>query len=99
MASFLMVYAEYCNGYLQVVGIYREMRKNKKLLTFIDARQAETGQGLSLSDYLIMPVQRIPRYVLLLKVMRWLLLINDAKLLTIFLGIIEEYFFGSSRLC
>lgn len=67
MASFLMIYSEYCNGYPQAIATFRELRKNEDLAGFFQQCQANTGLKLTLGDFLIMPVQRIPRYVMLLK--------------------------------
>ena len=66
--DYLKMYTMYVNNYNDSVKEVAECRrKHPKFAEFLDAaRYSETCNGLDLTSYLIMPVQRIPRYVLLL---------------------------------
>jgi hypothetical protein len=65
-ADFLKMYSDYLNKYMAVMTIINEQRTNRKFQDFLAKARQATG-GMDLMSYLIMPVQRIPRYVLLLK--------------------------------
>ena len=67
-ADYLKMYTMYVNNYNQSVKEVAECRKkNPKFGEFLDTtRYTEECKGLDITSYLIMPVQRIPRYVLLL---------------------------------
>jgi hypothetical protein len=69
-APFLKTYTEYCNSFETSAQVLRETRKaNHRFddyLRKLEVQHKATG-GLALSHYLIMPVQRIPRYSLLLR--------------------------------
>eukprot|EP01129_Flabellula_baltica_P007791 TRINITY_DN3044_c1_g2_i1.p1 TRINITY_DN3044_c1_g2~~TRINITY_DN3044_c1_g2_i1.p1 ORF type:complete len:457 (+),score=75.74 TRINITY_DN3044_c1_g2_i1:51-1421(+) len=70
MAPLFKLYIQYVNDFPQMnerwVVVRNDYEKNK-MLSMLDRKfQFEYGQGLVLEDYLIMPIQRIPRYVLLL---------------------------------
>lgn len=67
-ADFLKMYTQYLNGYPRSLQCINDNRGNKKFQAFLaDKRKA---CGLDLMSYLIMPVQRIPRYELLLREMK-----------------------------
>jgi len=65
MADFLKMYTQYINGYDLAMETINKLSKKSKFRKFLQATQTSVGQ--SLMSFLIMPVQRIPRYVLLLK--------------------------------
>jgi len=65
MADFLKMYTQYVNSYDVAMTTMHRLNKKKKFKAFLDKQQAAAAQGLM--SFLIMPVQRIPRYVLLLK--------------------------------
>ncbi|KAJ1721334.1 hypothetical protein LPJ53_004135 [Coemansia erecta] len=62
------VYKRYINGYQHALAASRELEaKNPLYAAFLQrAREHEECRKLGISDLLIMPVQRIPRYTLLL---------------------------------
>ncbi|KAJ1801275.1 hypothetical protein LPJ59_000424 [Coemansia sp. RSA 2399] len=62
------VYKRYINGYQHALASSRELEaKNPLYEAFLQrAREREECKKLGISDLLIMPVQRIPRYTLLL---------------------------------
>ncbi|KAJ2869275.1 hypothetical protein GGH93_006207 [Coemansia aciculifera] len=62
------VYKRYINGYQHALVMSRELEaKNPLYAAFLQrAREREECRKLGISDLLIMPVQRIPRYTLLL---------------------------------
>ncbi|KAJ2721096.1 hypothetical protein GGI07_004201 [Coemansia sp. Benny D115] len=62
------VYKRYINGYQHALASSRELEaKNPLYSAFLQrAREREECRKLDISDLLIMPVQRIPRYTLLL---------------------------------
>jgi len=65
MADFLKMYTQYVNGYENAMSVINTLNKKKGFKKFLEKKQATIGQ--SLMSFLIMPVQRIPRYVLLLR--------------------------------
>jgi hypothetical protein len=70
-------YASYCNNYDNVDSKIRELQKNKQFSEFLKTqRTSKPARGYDLLSLLIMPIQRIPRYNLLLKE----LLSNTSKL-------------------
>jgi len=67
-ADFLKMYTQYLNGYEQSIEILTNHSKNKKFQAFLaEKRDSDLCKGLDIMSYLIMPVQRIPRYELLLR--------------------------------
>mmetsp|Transcript_2262 Transcript_2262/g.5167 ORF Transcript_2262/g.5167 Transcript_2262/m.5167 type:complete len:532 (+) Transcript_2262:1670-3265(+) len=65
MADFLKMYTQYVNGYENAMSTIHKLNKKKAFRKFLEEKQNSIRQGLM--SFLIMPVQRIPRYVLLLK--------------------------------
>ena len=63
--DFLRIYIPYVNGYSEAMQALQTLQDNKRWLKF--AAEKKQAMGLDLMSYLIMPVQRIPRYELLLK--------------------------------
>jgi len=79
-APFLKIYSDFCNGYESVLNQVRTLRKeNAKFESFMARAENDIKKngGQSLAGYLIMPIQRIPRYTLLL---RELLKVSDRTL-------------------
>jgi len=65
-APFLKTYTAYTNQFYNISEALRVLRlKNKELNEFLNNQSKDAGQ--TLESFLIMPVQRIPRYNLLLK--------------------------------
>eukprot|EP01113_Clastostelium_recurvatum_P035747 TRINITY_DN5015_c0_g1_i2.p1 TRINITY_DN5015_c0_g1~~TRINITY_DN5015_c0_g1_i2.p1 ORF type:complete len:810 (-),score=195.49 TRINITY_DN5015_c0_g1_i2:112-2541(-) len=69
IASFLKIYSQYCSNYTEALKVLMECKKNPKWVKFYDElkKKNDTLQMAGLEDYLIRPVQRIPRYNLLLQ--------------------------------
>jgi hypothetical protein len=66
------MYLEYMTNYQGMIAMLDTLRKQKKFQSFQEAmvedmNKTSKGTALDLVSYLIMPVQRVPRYVLLLK--------------------------------
>jgi len=62
------MYTAYSNKYEEAINTLNTMvKKNEKFAALLRDQQAQSGTSLSLSDLLIMPIQRVPRYSLLLK--------------------------------
>ena len=65
--AFLKMYTKYINEYNQSVQTLNDLvASNKKVADFLEQKRSKCN-GLDVMSFLIMPVQRIPRYVLLLK--------------------------------
>lgn len=75
-SDFFRLYIPYLNGYERCLTTFNELRKHKKFSDWLNtdvrnrlkehAAASGTSQ-LDLLSYMIQPVQRVPRYVLLLK--------------------------------
>ncbi|KAJ6240749.1 protein tag-52-related [Anaeramoeba flamelloides] len=64
----MLVYTTYVNRYSSFDSIIREnITKNEKLKKFLSEKKLQSDLKLGLFDLLISPVQRIPKYSLLLK--------------------------------
>lgn len=61
-------YTDFLNGYERIIDAINQLQKNKKFVAALNEVRAQLRQdgGLELMSYMIMPVQRVPRYVLLL---------------------------------
>jgi len=68
-APFFKMYITYCNSHQKAVNELRKLLKKKSLFKdFVEsARKYPRTKGLDIESFLIMPIQRIPRYTLLLK--------------------------------
>jgi hypothetical protein len=67
MTPFLKMYAEYSRNYEHSVALLAKLCATRKdFRQFIENQRQKHQDSLHLTDYLIMPVQRIPRYKLLL---------------------------------
>ncbi|KAL6056099.1 FYVE, RhoGEF and PH domain-containing protein 3 [Balamuthia mandrillaris] len=72
LASFipyLKIYTRYVNNHTEATAMLAELTNtNKKFKTFLQERiESPECNGLALNSYLIMPIQRLPRYELLMK--------------------------------
>ena len=69
MAHFLRVYPKYINQYDEAMNLLRTLTESKsKFAKFLEKQSTiEECNNLCLQDFLIAPVQRIPRYRLLLR--------------------------------
>eukprot|EP01130_Rhizamoeba_saxonica_P003837 TRINITY_DN1590_c0_g1_i3.p1 TRINITY_DN1590_c0_g1~~TRINITY_DN1590_c0_g1_i3.p1 ORF type:complete len:405 (+),score=79.36 TRINITY_DN1590_c0_g1_i3:1107-2321(+) len=69
MTKYLRVYTDYITNYDFALRKFSDLRKNNKKLdaTVQEIETASCFNGLSFSSLLIMPVQRIPRYNMLLQ--------------------------------
>ncbi len=66
MKSFLQVYVGYSENYPKAMQVYEAiMARNSKTRKILKAAEKEAGNVLE--AFLILPIQRIPRYILLLK--------------------------------
>ena len=65
MAFYLKSYTQYVNHYQNVVQMLAKKKGDKQLQNFLDGLKPQQ-QGKGIKDYMIMPVQRIPRYEMLL---------------------------------
>lgn len=71
LGPFLKTYKTYCDNYDKAIAVYERIRAKKSLASFFKGAEAACG-GFTLPFFLIMPVQRIPRYMLLLRVSSYL---------------------------
>eukprot|EP00474_Spongospora_subterranea_P010509 CRZ10967.1 hypothetical protein [Spongospora subterranea] len=66
--DFLKMYTTFISTYDKVVRLLGQMRKSSKFTRFLDeTRMHVECKGLDLMSFMIMPIQRIPRYELLLR--------------------------------
>lgn len=68
-ASFLAAYKEFINNFDHSADTVKKLlESDKRFRSFVEkARSDPRCEGLNLSSLMIMPVQRVPRYILLLK--------------------------------
>lgn len=65
--DFLKVYTSYVNNYNGTINMIHEISKHPKVADILkECRQNPLTSGLDIQSFLIMPIQRIPRYVLLI---------------------------------
>jgi hypothetical protein len=74
MGDFLRVYASYISNYSKASQTLKECKQNKKFVEFLQAvsknnEKKSQSVGFELNNLLITPVQRIPRYIMLLKML------------------------------
>ena len=65
-APYLKMYTKYVADYTPAMQTVNALSKNEGFAKFLK-KQRSVSEGMDLMSFLIMPVQRIPRYVLLLK--------------------------------
>ena len=58
-----MIYTKYIADYNEILDIFAQNRTNERLKSFLASRRKERKP---LTNYLVAPIQRIPRYILLL---------------------------------
>jgi hypothetical protein len=66
-ADFLKMYTQYLNGYETSMSVINTLSGSKQFKQFLESRRQDPEVTLDLMSYLILPVQRIPRYELLLR--------------------------------
>ena len=71
-ANFLKIYITYLNGYEASLSAITSLRSHRRFQEFLHRMRERLNEIsiLDLTSYLIMPVQRVPRYVLLLSEIR-----------------------------
>lgn len=69
ISNFLKIYTQYCSNYSEAMRILSECKKQTKFKKFLDElkKKCHDIEHRGLEDYLIRPVQRVPRYYLLLQ--------------------------------
>lgn len=65
LAPFFKLFGSHAVGYTSALQVHRRLKNNEKFNQFI--AEAEFGSGHILDSILIAPIQRVPRYELLLK--------------------------------
>jgi len=74
-SKFFLLYIQYSNGYMEATQKVETLRMGKRFRTFLEDQKEGRGtvpaapnmQVQDISSYLIMPIQRVPRYELLLR--------------------------------
>eukprot|EP00211_Chloroparvula_japonica_P000934 CAMPEP_0119124558 /NCGR_PEP_ID=MMETSP1310-20130426/4148_1 /TAXON_ID=464262 /ORGANISM="Genus nov. species nov., Strain RCC2339" /LENGTH=1066 /DNA_ID=CAMNT_0007114535 /DNA_START=108 /DNA_END=3305 /DNA_ORIENTATION=+ len=66
IANFLKTYTQYVTDYTKIQSVLAGYKRNVEVQTFIENLRPE-GERRGLKDFLIMPVQRIPRLKLMLE--------------------------------
>jgi len=61
-------YSHFINNFVQAKDAIRQASTRPQFTKYIEQCTQKHREKLTLSDLLIMPVQRIPRYVLIIKV-------------------------------
>ncbi|KAF2078632.1 hypothetical protein CYY_000003 [Polysphondylium violaceum] len=68
IADFLKVYTSYVQNYNSSLETLEELKKKEKFLNLLnECREAPAVKNFDITAFLIMPVQRVPRYYLLLQ--------------------------------
>lgn len=65
----MKLYAEYFNKYHKANEVYQELSRMKNFVAFDEEATRKAGNNLNLMALLVQPVQRLPRYELLLEVL------------------------------
>mmetsp|Transcript_1216 Transcript_1216/g.2886 ORF Transcript_1216/g.2886 Transcript_1216/m.2886 type:complete len:841 (+) Transcript_1216:83-2605(+) len=65
LADMLREYSEYVNGYHRSVSTFETLSTQKKLANFL--QEHRSSGSLNVPSYLILPVQRLPRYEMMLE--------------------------------
>ncbi|KAK5583173.1 hypothetical protein RB653_004764 [Dictyostelium firmibasis] len=68
-SNFLKIYSQYSRSYSEAMGVLNECKKQTKFKSYLN-KVKESNEEIKLrglEDYLIRPIQRIPRYSLLIK--------------------------------
>lgn len=64
---YLKLYTQYVSSYPNAIETMQKLSKNKKWNKWLAAQRDSAPTALDIMSYLIMPIQRIPRYELLLR--------------------------------
>lgn len=68
LAPFFKLYKDYSNTYGECMQLYNEtLKNNKQFAAKLDELRTNSGQHSTIPDILITPIQRLPRYSLLLQ--------------------------------
>jgi len=67
MCGFLRLYTHYAETYTQIEEALEQLRKEKKFMNFIKDKWPNLDPVVKLSSLLITPIQRIPRYQMLIE--------------------------------
>lgn len=67
MVQFLKAYTQYVNTYKQCIDAFEKLKLTKQYTEWESKLDKTECGGLQLGDYLIMPIQRLPRYNMLLE--------------------------------
>uniref|UniRef100_A0A6B2L1F2 DH domain-containing protein n=1 Tax=Arcella intermedia TaxID=1963864 RepID=A0A6B2L1F2_9EUKA len=67
MCGYLRLYSRYAETYTQIEEALENIRKDKKFVTFLQEKWPKIEPTTYLSSLLITPIQRIPRYQMLLE--------------------------------
>jgi FYVE/RhoGEF/PH domain-containing protein 5/6 len=67
LVPWLRLYSEYCSNYHNVIAMVMELMEKKQSFTEWLTKTQQQNNILDMSSLLIMPIQRIPRYKLLLE--------------------------------
>ena len=68
-APYFKIFSTYVNNHANALLMLKTLKEKKKFVTALDLCNKEEGCMMGVESFLIMPVQRIPRYVLLLREM------------------------------
>mmetsp|Transcript_1181 Transcript_1181/g.3590 ORF Transcript_1181/g.3590 Transcript_1181/m.3590 type:complete len:890 (-) Transcript_1181:1727-4396(-) len=66
LASFLKSYKQYITHYTKATTRLRSLQQDPEFVKLLERLRTDAGQNKGIKDFLIMPVQRIPRYLMLL---------------------------------
>ena len=66
-APYFKIFSTYVNNHANALLMLKTLKEKKKFVTALDLCNKEEGCMMGVESFLIMPVQRIPRYVLLLR--------------------------------
>eukprot|EP01101_Sappina_pedata_P010276 TRINITY_DN6432_c0_g1_i1.p1 TRINITY_DN6432_c0_g1~~TRINITY_DN6432_c0_g1_i1.p1 ORF type:complete len:628 (+),score=173.94 TRINITY_DN6432_c0_g1_i1:1859-3742(+) len=67
MSEFLKTYTQYVNNYSSAINTFVSLSEKKTFIEWEKGLDTSKCKGLMLKDYLILPVQRLPRYRMLLE--------------------------------
>eukprot|EP01122_Echinamoeba_exundans_P003500 TRINITY_DN13590_c0_g1_i1.p1 TRINITY_DN13590_c0_g1~~TRINITY_DN13590_c0_g1_i1.p1 ORF type:complete len:922 (-),score=326.80 TRINITY_DN13590_c0_g1_i1:104-2500(-) len=67
VAPFLSMYADYCSSFEAAAQLVVKFKQSNSLFMSLVEKNIPLCGGLDINDFLIMPVQRVPRYRLLLE--------------------------------
>lgn len=68
--DFLKMYTVFVNSYDNILQVLGALRNSKKFQSFVQKVKAANPNVAALESFMIMPIQRVPRYLLLLRELR-----------------------------